>query len=228
MEENILKESEKMLYTTQVALRDSVQSRGASQYNTELRLTNERIILITRTKKLLTKGVVTTEAHEIGDLKTYDGEPQIMKKEEIVNLYFSNSELHIEFSAEREAKIFTDTLRRLCSGQSKLVRNILKIKKEIKNTGDALDIDISAVAKTAAKIGLNTAMAVTGGSGVNKVSKIIGNIAQQVTEKDNAKDAKLLPDNDQIEMLKKYKQLLDDGAITQDEFDRMKLQIIGN
>ena len=151
-----------------------------------------------------------------------------MKKEEIVNLYFSNSELHIEFSAEREAKIFTDTLRRLCSGQSKLVRNILKIKKEIKNTGDALDIDISAVAKTAAKIGLNTAMAVTGGSGVNKVSKIIGNIAQQVTEKDNAKDAKLLPDNDQIEMLKKYKQLLDDGAITQDEFDRMQLQIIGN
>ena len=151
-----------------------------------------------------------------------------MKKEEIVNLYFSNSELHIEFSAEREAKIFTDTLRRLCSGQSKLVRNILKIKKEIKNTGDALDIDISAVAKTAAKIGLNTAMEVTGGSGVNKVSKIIGNIAQQVTEKDNAKDAKLLPDNDQIEMLKKYKQLLDDGAITQDEFDRMKLQIIGN
>ena len=229
MENYILKQDESMIYKGQVSFQDTSKPKQINTYNTELRLTSKNIIFITRTKKFLSKEIEDTEIYAIDTLKIYKDEAQVIRKNDIVNMYFLEHEKCVQFPNKKEAKLFVDTTLRLLSGKSKFVRNVLKAKKEIKDTGDALDIDIRNIAKTTATIGLNTAVNMSVAPKAGKMTKILGNVAKQLLpKKNNNQESRLLSNDEQYNQLKHIKELLDSGAITQEEFDAMKKQILNN
>ena len=133
----------------------------------------------------------------------------------------------MDFASKNEAKTFTDQIFKLLTGENKFVRNVLKVKKSITETTDALHIDIAKVAKTTVEVGVKTAVIIANVAETpNKVTKVIGNVANQYIATKNTNAPKLLPDNNQVERLAKLKELLDSEAITQEEYEKLKKEII--
>ena len=191
---------------------------------TELILTNHNFVFITKTKKILKKESLDTEIFAKDTVKFYKESPHILKKGKKVEIYFKGGEKFIEFPDKKQAKLFGDTALRLVSGYSKFVRGVKKTQKEIKETGDALDVDITGVAKSA--VGLATEMAIgapmAGKGAVNKIS-LFAKIAKKRSDE---KKALASPSEKRLEKLKQLKEMLDEGAITQEEFDRLKKECL--
>lgn len=86
---------------------------------------------------------------------------------------------------------------RLLSGNSKLVRAVKKVKKEINETEEALDVDITGAAKVVADVALEVAGATTGGKQAGKFSKGIAALTTAIKKK---KEEKKLLANEQPEV----------------------------
>ena len=106
-------------------------------------------------------------------------------------------EKFIKFPNKKEATTFHDTVMRLLSGNSKLVRAVKKVKKEINETEEALDVDITGAAKVVADVALEVAGATTGGKQAGKFSKGIAALTTAIKKK---KEEKKLLANEQPEV----------------------------
>ena len=186
MEHYELRQDEVILYHTNIMFSSSTPKKkdnSTPKFPTEFLLTNFNFVFITRTKRLLAKEKVTVETYSIENVKFYQERPHIIKKGKKAEIYFLDTEKFIEFENKKEATLFTDTALRLISGQSKFVRAVKKVQKEIQETGDQLDIDINGIAQTAFDVTAAVAITASGLEGASKKTKLLGAIAQTLKDK---------------------------------------------
>ena len=102
--------------------------------------------------------------------------------------------------------------------------------------GKRVDLPVDSISSTATR-GLFKGVSVSTSSGrisflviknVDEIYKVMNNLLiERQQEKVNATVAAAAPKSDEADQLKKYKDLLDSGVITQEEFDAKKKQLLG-
>ena len=114
---------------------------------TELILTNINFVLITKHKKMFSKEQVLVDAYPVNEIKYYKDEPQVLKKGQHVELYFTTGETEFDFVSKRECKKFVDAARNLITNKNKFERGVEKVK----NTVSIVDntVGVANVAKVA-------------------------------------------------------------------------------
>ena len=193
MENYILKSDETVLYRGSVVVMPDGKSEAKNVKRGDLLLTNFNIVIITQTKKLL-KTVTDVEVYRTSDVKTYDESVQVIRRKAVVDMYLKTGELFLDFKKEKEAKLFCDKALRLISGESKLVRSVKKVKKEIRETDEALDINIEGAVVNSAKMAAAITVGVATVPGVGKKTKILGKIAETLLGEKNKNKTEALPE----------------------------------
>lgn len=193
MENYILKSDETVLYRGSVVVMPDGKSEAKNVKKGDLLLTNFNIVIITQTKKLL-KTVTDVEVYRTSDVKTYDESVQVIRRKSVVDVYLKTGELFLDFKKEKEAKLFCDKALRLISGESKFVRSVKKVKKEIKETDEALDINIEEAVVNSAKMAAAITVGVATVPGVGKKTKILGKIAETLLGENRKNNPKELPE----------------------------------
>lgn len=217
MEHYDLQQDEVVLYKGEVA-RKGV--RGA----TELLLTNFNFVLITKTKKLLSKERAEVESYPIDCIKVYKDQPQVQQNDTIVDLYFQNAEWSLNFPSKKEAKKFVGKALEIVTGKNAFVRGVDKAKATVAMVDETLGIDSVGVAKTAAKV------VATKGAGLfskRKGAKQVVSVTGGLLGKGKEVKTETLSPEEQAKAVEHFKKLFDDGAITQEEFDKKKKEIMG-
>ena len=179
MENYNLKENETVLYRGDVNVIADGKQVNSKIPTSELWLTNLNIVICTPKKKLL-KTVYETKYYSVSDVKNYDEKVQVIKRKNIVDIYLKEKELFLHFAKEKEARLFCDIALKLMSGDSKFVRSVKRIKKEIRETDEALDINIEGMVAATATFAAETLVGVSSLEGAGKKSKTFGVIADKL------------------------------------------------
>lgn len=178
MENYKLKSDETVLYRGSVELlKDGKKDTKAKKATSELLLTNYNIVVTTTTKKMWNEIVENVE-HKVSDIKVYKDSSQVIRKGSIVEIYLTSGELFLEFPSGKEAKDFTAKALRLATGNSQFVRGVKKVQNEIKETNEALDIDVVDIAKKAAVVTGNIVVEVAKTTPVGSATSKMGIIAK--------------------------------------------------
>ena len=193
MENYILKSDETVLYRGSVVVMPDGKNDAKNVKKGDLLLTNFNIVIITQTKKLLKK-VTDIEVYSTSEVKTYDESVQVIRRKSVVDVYLKTGELFLDFQKEKEAKVFCDKALRLISGESKFVRSVKKVKKEIKETDEALDINIEEAVVNSAKMAAAITVGVATVPGVGKKTKILGKIAETLLGEKQKNKTESLPE----------------------------------
>lgn len=189
MKNYTLKENEVVLFKGMVAiLSDWKEEKNTELYNTELLLTNYNIVLSTEIKKLFSS-VLKQKIYAIDDVKVYDETVQIIKRKRNVDIYLVSEEIFLKFEKEKHAKEFCDKAVKQKDGNSKFVRSVKKTRKVIKETNEALDIDIVEMAKTTAAVACEVAANVGAVKGVSTRTKVVAACAGVLRGKAKANKA---------------------------------------
>ena len=142
-----LEENEVVLYKGQVSQK---KQKGL----TELLLTNINFVLINKQKKLFSKEIVNVETYPIIELKYYNGVPQVIKKGNLIELYFLNEEIEFNFDSRNEARKFVNTTLNLLTNKTTFERTAEKVKETISVVDNTLGIDSVQLTENALKDGL--------------------------------------------------------------------------
>ncbi len=206
----------------------------------ELILTNLNIVFVTKLKKLLSKEEVSNIIVPINTIKIYEGKPQIKQKNTTFELYFSNKEYTFSLPNKLEAVKFHNKIMELVTGKSMSVRNSEKFKSAVELVDNTLGIDTLGTVTGVLQNGVKGVLF----GGISKkaenskpLSKKIINTVLDVVDNVNTTQAKgieqIKNDNfdsvndEKIETIRKLKSLLDSGALSQEEFDAKKKDILG-
>ncbi len=193
MENYILMNDETILYRGEaLLLPDGKYDKKKDYVLADVLLTNYNIVFTVKKKKLF-KSVVDTQTYSITDIKIYDETVQVIRRKSIVDIYLNSAELFMKFKKEKDAKEFCDKALKLVSGYSKFVRSVKKTQKAIKETNEALDIDVVEIAKEGALFACEVATGVGTVNGVGKKTKVAGKIAGIILKK-NKKDVPEISD----------------------------------
>lgn len=228
-----------MLQPDEVVLFQGNVTLGRQNGSTELILTNLFLVFIIRPKKLFSKIQATVEKYPVGEIKIYDDIPQIKQTGASVEIFLTSGEFVVGFYSTFEAKKFVNSALRLLTGKTMSERGADKFKNALGLEDDALGIDTVGTAKNVLENGI--ARTLLGGFGkksarLAKPSSTVGEvveIAKEVIKNDNAPQSSIpviapsIPTDEQLEMLKKLKELVDMDVPTQDEFEAKKKQLLG-
>ena len=151
MENYTLKDNEIILYRGEAVLMPDGKTDGKNAVTSDLLLTNHNIVISIKKRKLM-RTMTETFVYSLSDVKVYDEKVQVIRRKDTVDIYLKDCELFLGFAKEKEAKQFCDNAIREISGESKFVRSVKKTRKVIKETNEALDIDIVEIAKTTASV----------------------------------------------------------------------------
>lgn len=219
-----LQADEVILYRGQVnLLPDGKPAKPApfKKSETDVILTNLHLIVDETVRGLFNKSVDTL-IYDVDVIKKYNDVPQVIQKGAYVDVYLIGTELFFQFPNKKEATLFTNAALRLLTGYSKLVRGVKKAQKAVRETEDALDIDIKGAMKTAASV---TVDVVSQSKAKQGVGKTIGMFAQSIFKKKKEKQMPALT-GENMEKLNQLKKMLDENIISQEEYDNMKSQIL--
>lgn len=143
MEYYDLAEDEVVLYKGSVLLKDK---KGT----TELVLTNINFVLITKIKKLLAKDEVVVDVYPTNEIKIYEGTPQVLKKGNLVELYFFHEETEFTFESGNECRKFMNAALKLLTHKNKFERAVDKTKGAIHCVDESLGVDSVGIVKSVA------------------------------------------------------------------------------
>ena len=191
MENYTLKENEVILYRGSAVLLPDGKSSGKNATMNDLLLTNFNIVLTIKKKKLL-KTIEETLTYSISDIKIHDEKIQVIRKRNIVDIYLKTAELFLDFKKEKEAKLFCNNALKEISGESKFVRSVKKTRKAIKETNEALDIDVLEIAKTTTVTACEVAANLGSVKGVGKGTRILSSVASTLLGNSKKKEKELL------------------------------------
>ena len=184
MEHYQLENNEVILYRGNVFLLLDGKTKTTKSLKKEeiyLILTNLHIVIDKTTQKFLTKKVDTI-VYDTQTIKKYNDIPQIIQKGAFVDVYLLGVELFLRFPNKQQATQFNNAALRLLTGHSKLVRGVKKGQKAIKETEEALNIDITDAAKTAAYVAVEMATGSTGKK-INTIGTFAKNFLKKKKEK---------------------------------------------
>ncbi len=208
--------------------------------NREVMLTNINIVLILKTKKMFAKEEVDIQIFPVADIKIFNDIPQLKQSDYKVEIYFTDLEITLDFLSKSEARKFVGAVYEFLTGKSISERGASKVKGTINVVNDALGIDTVGTLKNVVENGLvgnifgslgkktrQNAKSIDALTEVVSVTK--GLLGKKTSEEENTKSERNIEMSidDQIESLKKLKELLDCGILTQEEFDIKKKRIMG-
>ena len=201
MENYALQKDEVALYhgTVTILANGKQKTEKIKKAETEVYLTNLNVVFITKVKQVLSKAKSLVEVYGINTIKFYKDTPHIIKRGEIIELYFLDCEKFIAFTNNKEAKLFMDTALKLISGDSKFVRTVKKIKNEIEETNEKLDINIQQIAKKTVDVAIDVAMQASGLPDTKKGAKILGTIAGVLKNKKHNETKALCEKSESVE-----------------------------
>ena len=189
--------------------------------NTSLTLTNMNFVFETTSRKYLFKQYTTTECFAVDTVKIYKDAPQVKQKGYEVQIYFTNTERLVTFQSKGEARKFTAKALELLTGKNAFFRGIEKAKKTVEAVDETLGINTIGVAATVAKTAVNATPA-----GKFTKTKAVLKLANGFIQKKETQQITATPStNENLETLRMLKALLDEGAITQEEFDAKKKEL---
>lgn len=192
MENYTLKENETVLYRGEAIVLPDGKSTGRNAKPYDVWLTNLNIVIFVPEKKMF-KTLIEPEIYSIEDVKVYDESIQIIRRKSVVDVYLKNGEIFLDFKKEKEAKSFCDKALKLASGESKFVRAVKRGRKEIKETNEALDVDMVDLTAKSVKFGAKVATRVASLDGASKTSKIFGAIGEVILGKTKDNEHNTLP-----------------------------------
>lgn len=220
MDYYVLGEEEVVLYKGETTC-DSFKSAKV-----ELLLTNVAIVFVVRTKRLFQKEEVEVKVFGVDKVKVYNDKPQVKQKGDKVEIYFSNEEYTIQFCSRNEASKFVGQLLNLITGKNSFERGVEKSKQAVSKVDETFGINSVGAVKTIFEKGLMGVLVGKNNSKNKQKSNIASNIAKGILLEGKDSDKKSLSQDEQIETLKKLKELLDAGIITQEEFEKKKKEIL--
>ncbi len=211
-----------------------LKSKEGSKAKVEVMLTNLFLAFICKTKKIF-KEEINVEAYPMDTIKVYNENPQIIRKNAKVEIYFKDSEHFFEFNDVKEAKKFVNQALALATGRNKFFRAVDKTKKVINDIDTEFGVDTVGTVKNIANV------ATKSNKVAGAVKKVIGLTVKKEKTKETVsvtngvitrKETKTLPaptisPNDQIEAIKGLKELLDQNIISQEEFEKKKKEVLG-
>lgn len=227
-----LQPNESVLYQGNVSL----EKRNGSA---ELILTNLNLVFVITIKKFLAKSQIEVETHPIEEIKFYNNIPQIKQKNTHVEIFLTCDEIAVSFESIFEAGKFVNTALRLLTGKTMAERGADKVKGAVGLVDDTLGINTIGTVKNVLENGI--AGSLLGGLGKKAASTTKGKTATRevVGITNDLLETKALqeplpsstsvstPTDEQLETLKKLKELVDAGVLTQEEFDAKKKQLLG-
>lgn len=223
---------------------ESVLFKCNTYDDTEILLTNLNLVIIKKIKKvkkrkkgLLSENQSPLNIYPVEDIKIYKDVPQIKSKNNTVEIYLTSTEISIDFYSRGDAYKFTNTAVELLTGKNTFARGAEKFKNAIDVVDDTLGINTVDTVKNVVENGV--AGGILGIIGQKRKSKGQSgikksfNVLQQAIDS-NSTENRLLDNkndnpneiNDRVEKLKKLKSLLDEGILTQEEFDRKKEELL--
>ena len=235
MEKYQLQQDEVVIYEGDVSIPDS---KGTNR----VILTNYNMVIETTIRKLFKKPEIVVETYPVASIKTYNNSPQIKHKGPNVKVFFTNADVDLNFQSKLAAQKFTNKAVELVSGQSLTSRGSDKVKNMIGLVDQTFGIN--TVETIASVMENGVVKSVFGGThkhggGVEKKStiqavadvatEVIKTVSDQPASASNSEPVKEANESieDKIEAVKKYKELLDIGAITQEEYDLKKKELLG-
>ena len=219
MEHYELKSDEVILFENQ-----NVCVRG-EKGKVQLFLTNYAIVVINKIKKLFEKAQFEVFEFSIGDIKVYHNEPQVKQKGLFVEVFMRDREIVFAFESKRDAHKFVVACLDLLTQKTSFERSASKVKDTVAVVDDALGVDTVGAVKTGVGGFFKGVVGAKKGAGIAK--GLLGAIQDVVSAPPAKSEQKQLSSNDQLETLQKLKQMLDEGIITQEEFDKKKKEILG-
>lgn len=227
------------LESDEVALFESDVSLKENKDKNVILITNHNIVIETTKKKMFKKPEFSLQVYPTSDIKLYNDQPQIKQKSNDVFVSLINKELQLTFESMFLARKFVTKAIESVTGKTVSTRGAGKIKSAIGLVDDTLGIDTIGTISGVMENGV--VKSILGGTksrqnaeSVSNNSGIIETVAD-VVEIATGKDVpKLNPNNkcemsydEKIDAVKKLKGLLDMGAITQEEFDAKKKDLLG-
>lgn len=223
----------------EVALFESDVSLKENKDKNVILITNHNIVIETTKKKMFKKPEFSLQVYPTSDIKLYNDQPQIKQKSNDVFVSLINKELQLTFESMFLARKFVTKAVESVTVKTVSARGAGKIKSAIGLVDDTLGIDTIGTISGVMENGV--VKSILGGTksrqnaeSVSNNSGIIETVAD-VVEIATGKDVpKLNPNNkcemsydEKIDAVKKLKGLLDMGAITQEEFDAKKKDLLG-
>lgn len=225
-----LQPNETVLYQGNVAL----ENRNAT---VEMMLTNLNLVFVITTRKFLSKSQIEVETYSVEEIKIYNNTPQIKQKNARVEIYLSCGEVVVHFASMFEASKFVNAALRLLTGKTMAERGADKFKGAVGLVDDTLGINTVGTVKNVLENGITGTLLGGFGKKTAPVAKhastareVVG-IAKELMGTPSTQEA--LPaspsalTDEQMETLKKLKELVDMGVLTQEEFDAKKKQLLG-
>ena len=224
-----LQPNESVLYQGNVTL----EKRNGS---VELILTNLNLVFVITIKKFLAKSQVEVETYPIEEIKFYNNIPQIKQKNSRVEIFLACGEIVANFETMFEAGKFVNAAMRLLTGKTMAERGADKVKGAVGLVDDTLGINTVNTVKNVLENGItgsllggfgkkasHTTKSSTAREVVGIAKELLGNTQQDALP---ATPSATLSD-EQMESLKKLKELVDAGILTQEEFETKKKQLLG-
>lgn len=191
--------------------------------STSLTLTNLNFIFETTVKKLFNKNYTTTECFSVDTVKIYNDTPQVKQNASSVQIYFIGAERSITFPTKSEAHKFTSKALELLTGKNAFFRGIEKAKKTVAAVDESLGIDTLGIASAVVKTAVNTT---TPNGKFTKAKNVIKFANGVIKQKETKQITNTSSTESNLETLKQLKALLDDGTITQEEFEIKKKELL--
>ena len=187
MENYILRSDETILFRGSAVWMPEGKRDAKTDIRCDVMLTNYSIVLTVHIKKFF-KTSVEVYVYKTADVKIYDETIQVKRNKAVVDVYLQKKELFLDFEKEKPAKEFCDNALRLISGNSKLVRSVKKTQKAIKETNEALDIDVVKIAKKTATLAGEVTVGVASIKGMGKGMQVVGKIAEVLLHKNKGQE----------------------------------------
>lgn len=224
MKHYVLQKDEVALFHGQ-ALIQNEKGKKTKALDCEIILTNFNFVFTTTIKSLFKKEF-ETEIFEHSAVKVYKNSPYILCDNGIVEIYFEGCEKIITFKNKKEAKDFTNQALKATSGNSKFVRIIKKVQQQISETNEALDIDIMSAVKTTANVVATVALNAGEMPGAKNKLKRLGFVSNLIAKKKDNDTPLISSADNKVEKVKELKILLDEGTITEAEFQQLKQEYL--
>ncbi len=187
-----------------------IDEKSKNKETTEVILTNLNFVFTTTIKRLFGKEALPTEVYSASSVKFYREAPHILVKKKIVEVYFDGAEKFIEFPDKKQANAFASSALRLVSGKSKFVRAVKKVQKEIKETDEALDIDIVGGVKKVAGVTTDVVVATSITGNAKKSTKLAGTFIQKWIRRDKTKKEIAARKEDQLPVSSENSERIDE------------------
>jgi hypothetical protein len=247
-----LASDEVVLYTGSISKYSSVW-RDARRYalldavKQRVVLTNRRLAFEMEIHKLVGAPVYEYESFDLASLKTYDDRPYVKATGLVLDVYAEDETVSITFNGKLALMKFRRELDSAATGVAASTRRAQKVRSAVGTVDDALGIDTmgtvrdvvtgSIVGTVAQGVGALIGSAVAGAVGTERVQEAFddgkGFVKSALGFGRNGKavaEEPVQPEpsfDEKVEAVKKLKELLDMGVLTQTEFDMKKAELLG-